>query len=64
MEQAEFGHLRNAGAEILAAGVSNWVVYPMNGKSRRMRRMFCISCGDEQTSETNPSFFRIMGTER
>jgi len=27
-----FGHLRNAGAEILAAGASDWVVYAMNGK--------------------------------
>jgi len=27
-----FGHLRNAGAEILAAGASDWVVHPVNGK--------------------------------
>ena len=27
-----FGYLHNAGAEILAAGASDWVVYPLNGK--------------------------------
>ena len=27
-----FGHLRNVGAEILAAGASDWVVHAMNGK--------------------------------
>jgi hypothetical protein len=27
-----FKHLKNAGAEILAAGASDWVVYPTNGK--------------------------------
>jgi hypothetical protein len=27
-----FGHLRSAGAEILAAGASDWVVYPVNAK--------------------------------
>lgn len=27
-----FGHLRNAGAEVLAAGASDWVVYAVNGK--------------------------------
>jgi hypothetical protein len=27
-----FGHLRNAGAEILAAGASDWVVHGVNGK--------------------------------
>jgi hypothetical protein len=27
-----FGHLQSVGAEILAAGSSDWVVYPTNGK--------------------------------
>lgn len=27
-----FGHLRNVGAEVLAAGASDWVVYAVNGK--------------------------------
>lgn len=27
-----FGHLKQAGAEILAAGASDWVVYPANGQ--------------------------------
>ncbi len=27
-----FGHLRQAGAEVLAAGASDWVVYGTNGK--------------------------------
>ena len=27
-----FGHLQNAGAEILAAGSSDWVVHAVNGK--------------------------------
>ena len=27
-----FGHLRSVGAEILAAGASDWVVHPLNGK--------------------------------
>ncbi|HET7142739.1 MAG TPA: hypothetical protein VFI68_01860, partial [Anaerolineales bacterium] len=27
-----FGHLRKAGAEVLAAGASDWVVHSVNGK--------------------------------
>jgi hypothetical protein len=27
-----FGHLRKAGAEVLSAGASDWVVHPVNGK--------------------------------
>jgi hypothetical protein len=38
-----FAHVRHAGAEILAAGASDWVVHGTNGKYPQDEAYFCIS---------------------